>query len=133
MQMFEKGGRSMTMFDNTSETFGMLLKQFRKRQHLTQQQLAQALGLHRNTIGRWEEGSFLPESKALILELARCLRLTESEARHLLDSSLLAPTPVWNVPYPRNLFFTGRENFLATLHAHLAPGQPAAFSQSYAI
>lgn len=61
----EKGQRSM--FGNTSDPFGMMLKQLRKRQRLTQQQLADALGVHRNTIGRWEEGSFLPECKALVL------------------------------------------------------------------
>lgn len=123
----------MTMFDIASETFGTLLRQFRKRQHLTQQQLAKALGLHRNTIGRWEEGSFLPESKTLILELARCLHLTELEARRLLDASFLAPIPVWSVPYPRNPFFTGRENLLATLHTHLAPGHSIALPRSYAL
>src|ERR1700730_2229195 len=123
----------MTMFDPTSDSFGTLLKHFRKRQHLTQQQIAEVLGLHRNTIGRWEEGSFLPASKTLILELARYLHLTGSESRQLLEASLLAPTSIWSVPYPRNPFFTGREDLLALLHTHLAPSKPIALTQSYAL
>ncbi len=47
--------------------FGYLLKVFRKRRHLTQEQLAAAVGVHRNAIGRWEQGDFLPESRAMVL------------------------------------------------------------------
>jgi tetratricopeptide (TPR) repeat protein/transcriptional regulator with XRE-family HTH domain len=109
------------MFDTASDSFGTLLRRFRKRQHFTQQQLAAALDLHRNTIGRWEEGSFLPESRTLIFELARFLHLTELETRHLLEASLLIPTPIWSVPSARNPFFTGRQEVLEHLHRHLAP------------
>ena len=123
----------MTTFDIAFDAFGPLLKHFRKRQHLTQQQVAEALGLHRNTIGRWEEGSFLPESKTLVLELARFLQLTASESRQLLDASLLAPASVWSVPPPRNPFFTGREDLLSLLHTHLAPTESVALTQSYAL
>lgn len=121
------------MLTSPSDPFGALLKVFRKRRHLTQQQLAEAIGLHRNTIGRWEEGSFLPESKTLVLELAPHLGLDEHEASQLLEASLLAPAPVWSVPSPRNPFFTGREETLAALHAHLCPGQQVALTPSYAL
>ena len=121
------------MSGNASDPFGMILKQLRQRKRLTQQQLASALGVHRNTIGRWEEGSFLPESKALVLDLARCLYLDEQEARQLLDASLLAPAPLWSVPYLRNPFFTGREKILAEMRTRLALGQQMAFGQSYAL
>lgn len=124
---------SLYMLEYTSSTFGTLLKQFRKRQRLTQQQIAEVLGVHRNTIGRWEEGSFLPESKALVLDLARRLHLDEQETRQLLDTSLIAPMPIWSVPYPRNPFFTGHEETLSWLHAHLGPSQRIAHTQSYAL
>ncbi len=39
----------------------------------------------------------------------------------------------WNVPYPRNLFFTGREDLLATLEQALHAGQPTALSQPQAM
>src|SRR5258708_1794886 len=40
---------------------------------------------------------------------------------------------IWNVPYPRNPFFTGREQMLEDLHRHLANTASAALTQSPAI
>ncbi len=37
---------------------------------------------------------------------------------------------IWNIPYPRNPFFTGREDLLLQLHNQLASGQTTALSQS---
>ncbi len=37
---------------------------------------------------------------------------------------------IWNVPFPRNLFFIGREDLLAQLHTQLESGQTAALSQA---
>lgn len=121
------------MIRDIPDSFGSLLRLFRKRQHLTQQQIATALGVHRNTVGRWEEGNFLPESKALVLDLAKHLRLNEHEARQLLDASLIAPLHLWSVPYPRNPFFTGREDLLEVLHAKLDPSRKNTFPQAYAL
>jgi tetratricopeptide (TPR) repeat protein/transcriptional regulator with XRE-family HTH domain len=121
------------MLESTSDPFGTLLKRFRKRQHLTQQQLARTMSIHRNTIGRWEEGSFLPESKALVLDLARHLYLDEQETRQLLDTSLITPKTIWHPPYPRNPFFTGREETLATLHTNLGLGRQPTPTRAYAL
>src|SRR6266568_1087976 len=41
--------------------------------------------------------------------------------------------PVWNVPYPRNSFFIGREELLARLRRQLQTGQATALSQPQAI
>jgi tetratricopeptide (TPR) repeat protein len=41
--------------------------------------------------------------------------------------------PVWNVPYPRNSFFIGREELLARLRRQLQTGQSTALSQPQAI
>ncbi|HZR40391.1 MAG TPA: helix-turn-helix domain-containing protein, partial [Ktedonobacteraceae bacterium] len=118
---------------NDHSSFGALLKALRKRKRLTQQQLAEAIGMHRNAIIRWERGDFLPESKTLVLELARQLCLGDQETRQLLEASLTALTPYWLVPLPRNQFFTGREEILEALHTQLGVEQAAALTQSSAL
>jgi tetratricopeptide (TPR) repeat protein len=101
-------------------SFGELLKTYRKRRGLTQQQVARQLALHHNTIGAWERGDYLPATRGMILELARCLHLSEAETQALLEASLTAVTPRWSVPYQRNPFFTGRQATLQQLHSILA-------------
>ena len=114
-------------------SFGELLKTHRKRKRLTQKQLSQQLGVHANTISSWELGSYLPDTRGLVLELARHLTLDELEARQLLEASLTALAPHWLVPLPRNPFFTGREEILEALHTQLHVEQVVALTQSYAI
>src|SRR5215469_9819686 len=114
-------------------SFGEMLKTLRKRQRITQQVLASKLGVHRNTIGIWERGDFLPETKGMVLELARHLRLSEPETRALLEASLTGLSPVWHIPYTRNPFFTGRGEILSLLHQRLAGKQVVALTQSYAL
>ena len=101
-------------------TFGELLKLLRKRRRMSQQQLATYLEVHRNTIGTWERGDFLPDSKGMVLELARQLQLDSQETRRLLEASLTALSAYWYVPYPRNPFFTGRKELLQNLYACLS-------------
>ena len=120
--------------DGLAQTsFGELLKALRKRQRLTQQELATRLGVHRNTIRVWECGDYLPETKAMVLELARHLRLSDLETLQLLEASQTGGGPVWYVPYPRNPLFTGREGLLESLHERLAGEQAVALTQSYAL
>jgi tetratricopeptide (TPR) repeat protein/DNA-binding XRE family transcriptional regulator len=114
-------------------SFGEMLKVFRLRRRLTQQALASSLDVHRNTIGAWERGDYLPESKTMMLELAQCLRLNEQEKRKFLEASLTALSPYWHLPSPRNPFFTGREEVLQVLHSKLRADQAVALTQSYAL
>jgi transcriptional regulator with XRE-family HTH domain len=114
-------------------TFGQVLKAFRKRRGLTQQQLATAIGMHRNAISRWEQGNFLPESKGTVLELAKVLCLDYLETQNLLTASFTAQAPLSNVPYQRNPLFTGREEHLQTLHLYLSTDQMVALTPSYAV
>jgi tetratricopeptide (TPR) repeat protein len=123
----------LTMADNTFTSFGAFLKTLRKRAHLAQQELAQAIGVHRRTLVRWEQGDYLPESKAIVLELARCLKLDAQETRQLLEASLIALAPYFLVSLPRNLFFTGREEILEVLHAQLGVERTVALMQSSAL
>jgi tetratricopeptide (TPR) repeat protein len=97
-------------------SFGEALKAARKRRRFTQKQLAQRLGVHYNTISSWELGTYLPETRGLVLELARHLDLNEQETRQLLEASLTALSPYWNIPYQRNPFFTGRDTILCQMY-----------------
>ena len=123
----------MTLTNDDRFSFGTLLKTLRKQRHLTQQQLAEKLGMHRSAIVRWEQGDYLPASKALVLEMAHLLALDDQETRQLLEASLTALAPHWSVPSPRNPFFTGREEVLEALHAHLSVDQAVALTQSSAL
>lgn len=113
--------------------FGDLLKAGRRRQKLTQRQLAARVGVHGNTLWAWERGNYLPTTRGLVLELARQLHLDGAETRQLLEASLTALAPYWTIPFPRNLCFTGREELLQHLYAHLSVEQPVALTQSYAL
>jgi transcriptional regulator with XRE-family HTH domain len=114
-------------------TFGEVLKAFRKRRGLTQQQLATAIGMHRNAISRWEQGEYLPESKGIVLELAKVLRLDYLETQNLLTASFVEQSPLSNVPYQRNPLFTGREEHLQTLHCYLSMDLEVAPTQYCAV
>lgn len=123
----------MEELQSTFSSFGTLLKTYRKRKRLTQQQLAQRIGVHANTVSSWELGTYLPATHGMVLELARHLTLDESETRRFLEASLTALSPYWHVPLARNPFFTGREELLQTLHARLDTDQVVALTQSYAL
>src|SRR5579875_3412419 len=75
-------------------SFGEALKDARKRRKLTQKQLAHLLGVHYNTISAWELGAYLPETRGLVLELARHLALDGHETRQLLEASLTTLAPL---------------------------------------
>ena len=119
--------------DHNRASFGALLQSLRKQRNLTQQAVANALGIHRRTLGRWEQGDYLPESKALILELVHYLKLDDQEARQLLEASLTALSPYWSVPLPRNPYFTGREETLEALHTQLGVEHAVTLTQSSAL
>src|SRR5579859_1990441 len=124
---------AMRSGDDRFDSFGSLLKGFRTRQHLTQQQLANKLGVRRNTVGAWERGEVLPSTKTMVLELARHLKLDDQETRQLLEASLTALAPYWSVPLPRNPYFTGREDILEALHTQLGIDQTVALIHSSAL
>ena len=113
--------------------FGELLRMYRKRAKVTQRQLAEKVGVHYNTVWAWEGGDHLPETKGMMLEVARHLRLNDHDTRCLLEASLTALSPYWHVPYPRNRFFSGREEVLNHLHSVLCQEQAVALTQSFAL
>jgi tetratricopeptide (TPR) repeat protein/DNA-binding XRE family transcriptional regulator len=114
-------------------SFGEVLQSLRKQKKMGQQPLADRLGVHRNTIGAWERGDRLPETRGMVLELAKVLRLDDEQTRMLLQASLTGLSSYWQVPFPRNPFFSGRSQLLIHLHQQLSGKQTVALSQSYGI
>lgn len=55
-----------------NESFPDMIKQFRKRKNLSQQQLADMLFVERSSIANWETGRRLPNA-VLLLKIAQCL------------------------------------------------------------
>jgi tetratricopeptide (TPR) repeat protein/transcriptional regulator with XRE-family HTH domain len=121
------------MTSDQPTSFGEVLQMLRKQKRMGQQPLADRLGVHRNTIGAWERGDRLPETRGMVLELARVLQLSEEETSRLLQASLTGLSSYWQVPYPRNPFFSGRAHLLIHLHQQLGRIQTVALNQSYGI
>ena len=67
-----------------SFVFGEVLKGFRERAGITQQELARDLGMSRSTIGGWERSLFLPDTRDVVLQLGQILYLSEQEIDNLL-------------------------------------------------
>ncbi len=109
------------MVTYNSISFGELLQSFRKRRNVSQKELALLIGIHRNTLGGWERGDYLPESRSIIAELAKKLQLDEEETQQLFGLNLMIPTERWSLPFSRNLFFTGRDALLLRIHEILKP------------
>ncbi len=121
---------------DTSERqpFGEVLKQFRERMQpkMSQDKLAQALGMNRRTIVAWELGNNNPSNRSFVLEIAKHLRLSNEETDTLLAAALF-PITLWYVPHHRNPFFTGREELLQHLRHTLVPDTTAALTPPQAI
>lgn len=116
-------------------SFGARLRKERLRRHLSQEALAEALGTIPPTISRWERDQAFPRAYH---RLALC-RLFQMQPEELFEEAPAqeqvtpAPPPLWHVPYPRNPFFTGREEVLQRLHAMLNHRHSLALSQSLAV
>jgi len=65
---------------NGRNRFGASLERARIRRQMTQEKLAEVLGVRRDTVSRWEQGSHLP-GDALLAGLAGALELDLAELR----------------------------------------------------
>ncbi|QBD82875.1 helix-turn-helix domain-containing protein [Ktedonosporobacter rubrisoli] len=96
-----------------ARSFGQILRQHRIRLHLSQEALAEELGVTARSISRWEHDLSMPQHHYRE-RLSHLLKI-EIPFLHGSFDTQLRPSP-WNVPYPRNYFFTGREQVLRELH-----------------
>ncbi len=112
-------------------SFGARLRQERLRRHLSQEALAEALGISPRSIRRWEKEEAIPQA-TVRLQLSRFFGLRPEDLFG--HAEVQEPsTLLWNVPYPRNPYFTGRDAILHTLHTRLNVAQPVVLTQSSAV
>ena len=64
-------------------TFGEKLTGLRKREGLSQEALAEQLGVSRQAVSRWEQGTALPDAAKLL----PCARLFSVDVEWLLDDA----------------------------------------------
>src|SRR6476660_5733781 len=135
MKQAERGGdmSEETVYLDTFETFGDLLKYLRRREHLTQLELSIAVGYSEAQIGRLEKNQRLPDLTAVKALFVPALHL-ENEPEligpflELAQSARQEDAPVPGVaPYKGLLFFDesdadlffGREALTARLAEHV--------------
>src|SRR5215470_1750851 len=112
-----------------------LLRAARKERGWTQQQVADGIGAPLSlNVSRWENGTAFPSA----YYIERLCQLFGKSVRELGLSQLEGETQgeqeeTMTLPYPRNLFFLGREDVLARLRYQLQAGQTMALSQPQAI
>jgi tetratricopeptide (TPR) repeat protein/DNA-binding XRE family transcriptional regulator len=109
------------------------LRQEREQRGWTQSEVAERIGSTRITISRWEKGIMVPSPYYR-------QRLGELFGKSILELGLIPERSdsiparlIWNVPYRRNPFFTGREAILAHLYTVLRSRNAAALTQAQAI
>ncbi|HLZ58248.1 MAG TPA: helix-turn-helix domain-containing protein [Ktedonosporobacter sp.] len=111
--------------------FGERLRQERLRRHLSQEALAEALGVSAKSISRWEQEQAVPQA-SVRLHLSRFFGLPPQDLFGDAES-LPPPTRLWGVPFPRDPYFTGREDLLHQIHTALWADPPTVHTSSCAL
>ena len=115
---------------------GAHLRWHRARLHLSQEALAEAIGVSAKSIKRWEQNQALPQPyhrerlcHFLGLDPALFLEVLKAEQPQL----HAARVPLWHVPFQCNPCFIGREALLQHLHELLTPLPSTAMRQVFAL
>lgn len=116
------------------ESLGQRLYRQRLLLGLSQEALAEELGVSARSIRRWEQDQAIPQKTVR----QRLCRVFGKDACSLFGTWQREDTPsvtisFWQIPFPRNPFFTGRTALLETLHERLSPSHPAVLPRSYAL
>lgn len=101
------------MVEVQPDSFGQKLQQERKIHRWTQEQLAEHIGASVPSVNRWEHDKTVPRTD-MLEELTRVFGRPPGR---------WGTNRWWNVPYPRNLYFTGREQVLQRLQKALVSGK----------
>lgn len=120
------------MVRKTQGVLNERLKQERLLRGWSQADVAGHIGTDGYTVNRWERGRAMP-SPYFRQKLCDLFSKNAEELGFLKESSDPAEyclPAIWNVPYRRNPFFTGRENILKHLHTLLKGSKTAVLTQS---
>src|SRR5436305_1104825 len=126
------------------------LKREREQRGWTQSELAKRIGTTQINVSRWENGVTTPSpyyrqrlGELFGKSISELGLIPESSEERTADITTFSdtsdphistpPLPIWNVPYRRNPFFTGREEILAHLYTILRSSKAAALTQAQAI
>lgn len=115
--------------------FGRRLAQARIRLHLSQEALAEAVGVTSRSIIRWEQDVSIPQPYyrerlcAVLQSTPEALFGAGEEAQQVPAPHI----PLWQVPYPRNRYFIGREVILRDLHTKLHAEHRVALTQPHVV
>jgi tetratricopeptide (TPR) repeat protein/transcriptional regulator with XRE-family HTH domain len=118
-----------------------LLREARKQHYWTQSQVAEQLDTTVVNVNRWESGTTTP---SLYFRQKLCelfgkspeeLGLISATEKQEQAAAIVSPSHqvLWNVPFRRNPYFTGRQSVLGRLETVLQKGTPAALVQTQAI
>src|SRR6266700_5129273 len=121
--------RSIPMNNGEQARPNELLQYERERRERSREYVAEQIEAPEDRmVGRWDREGVLPAPR---YRQALCALFGKS-AREL-GFVRRGQVPYWNVPYRRNLFFTGREVILTQLHELLTTKKTAALTQPEAI
>ncbi len=120
------------------------LKQERERHGWTQSQLAERIGTTQINVSRWENGTTVPgpyyrqklgELFGKSLHELGLIAEVKERSSDLATAGIppSIPQAIWNIPYRRNPFFTGREEILDYLSTLLSANKVAALTQTQVI
>src|SRR5690242_19957042 len=82
----EKRAMIAVLEGQEEQFFSNLLKAFRQRKKLTQQQLAKKIEVTRETVSLWERGNHKPDDEVMLYEIVNVLGLTPQEQAQLFEA-----------------------------------------------
>lgn len=135
------------------QAFAQRLKQERELRLWSQEQIAEMIGTTAPSISRWERGNTFPglhfrqklcelfgksaEELGFLQDGApvdnQALLSSFKDDQHTAVPDAVAYVQVWNVPYRKNPFFTGREEVLEHMHRRLHAGNTPALEHVQAL